>query len=49
MELAWADAVRKHTGQPVLILAPLAVAAQTAAEGRAIGIDDVPSAAKART
>ncbi|MFP5340900.1 MAG: DEAD/DEAH box helicase family protein, partial [Gammaproteobacteria bacterium] len=21
MELAWADAVRKHTGQPVLILA----------------------------
>jgi superfamily II DNA or RNA helicase len=39
MELAWADAVRKHTGQPVLILAPLAVAAQTAAEGRAIGVD----------
>jgi hypothetical protein len=39
MELAWADAVRKHTASPVLILAPLAVAAQTAAEGRAIGID----------
>jgi len=39
MELAWADAVHKHTGQPVIILAPLAVAPQTAAEGRAIGID----------
>lgn len=39
MELAWADAVRKHTGQPVLILAPLAVAAQTAAEGAQIGVD----------
>jgi superfamily II DNA or RNA helicase len=39
MELAWADAVRRETGRPVLILAPLAVAAQTALEGRAIGID----------
>lgn len=39
MELAWADAVRKHTGQPVLILAPLAVAAQTADEGRQIGVE----------
>lgn len=39
MELAWADAVVKHTGAPVLILAPLAVAAQTAKEGREIGID----------
>lgn len=38
MELAWADAVRKHTNRPVLILAPLAVAAQTATEGMAIGI-----------
>jgi superfamily II DNA or RNA helicase len=38
MELAWADAVRKHTGQPVLILAPLAVASQTAAEGAQIGM-----------
>jgi superfamily II DNA or RNA helicase len=33
MQLAWADAVRKHTKRPVLILAPLAVAAQTAQEG----------------
>ena len=39
MELAWANAVQRETGMPVLILAPLAVAAQTAAEGREIGID----------
>lgn len=39
MELAWADAVSNYTGQPVLILAPLAVAKQTAAEGAAIGIN----------
>jgi superfamily II DNA or RNA helicase len=38
MQLAWADAVRKHTGDSVLILAPLAVATQTAAEGVEIGI-----------
>jgi hypothetical protein len=38
MELAWADAVRQHTGLPVLVLAPLAVAAQTADEGRKIGL-----------
>lgn len=39
MQLAWADAVRKHTGQRVLILAPLAVAAQTVQEGIDIGIE----------
>jgi AAA domain len=39
MQLAWADAVRKHTKRPVLILAPLAVAAQTAAEGLEVGIE----------
>lgn len=38
MQLAWADAVRKHTGRPVLILAPLAVAAQTADEGTALDV-----------
>lgn len=38
MELAWADAVHKHTGKPVLILAPLAVGAQTAIESAAIDI-----------
>lgn len=41
MQLAWADQVHRHTGKPVLILAPLAVAAQTAAEGRRFGIDAV--------
>jgi superfamily II DNA or RNA helicase len=38
MQLAWADAVHKHAGCDVLILAPLAVAAQTTAEGTEIGI-----------
>ena len=32
MQLAWADQVHQHTGRPVLILAPLAVASQTAQE-----------------
>jgi len=39
MQLAWADAVRKATGRPVMILAPLAVAQQTVSEGMALGID----------
>lgn len=38
MELAWADAVHRHTTMPVLILTPLAVAAQIAREGERIGI-----------
>jgi hypothetical protein len=38
MQLAWADAVRRYTGKPVLILAPLAVASQTVDEARSIGI-----------
>jgi len=38
MEVAWADAVNKETGAPVLILAPLAVAVQTAQEAAQIGI-----------
>lgn len=38
MQIAWADAVHRETGHDVLILAPLAVAAQTAAEGESIGI-----------
>ena len=36
--LEWAAFVAAHTGKPTLILAPLAVGAQTAAEGEAIGI-----------
>ena len=39
MELAWAQEVNRHTRMPVLILAPLAVAAQTAKEGADVGID----------
>ena len=39
IELAWADAVRKHTGMPVMIHTPLAVAAQIAAEGAKFGIE----------
>lgn len=38
MQLAWADAVHRGTGHDVLILAPLAVAAQTVMEGREIGV-----------
>jgi hypothetical protein len=39
MEIAWADAVRKHTRKPVIGLCPLAVAAQIAAEGVRFGIE----------
>lgn len=38
MQLSWADAVHKHTKRPVLILAPLAVAAQSVQEGAEIGV-----------
>lgn len=38
MQLAWADAVQRHTKGRVLILAPLAVAAQTVGEGLDIGV-----------
>jgi DNA modification methylase len=39
MQLAWAEAVASHTGKRVLILAPLAVRAQTIAEADRFGID----------
>lgn len=39
IELAWGQQVARYTQRPVLILCPLAVAAQTAAEGARIGID----------
>ncbi|MBQ1364242.1 MAG: DEAD/DEAH box helicase [Clostridia bacterium] len=39
MLLQWAEMVHRHTGRPVLILAPLAVAQQTRAEGQKCGID----------
>ncbi len=38
MQLAWADMVHRETGGDVLILAPLAVAEQTAEEGQSIGV-----------
>lgn len=38
MQIEWARIVSEETGRPVLILAPLAVAAQTVAEGRSIGV-----------
>lgn len=38
VQLAWADNVAHHTGRPVLILAPLAVAEQTVREGAKFGI-----------
>lgn len=39
MQLEWARHVALHTGQPVLILAPLAVAPQTVREGQKFGIE----------
>jgi superfamily II DNA or RNA helicase len=38
MQIAWADAVRREEGHDVLILAPLAVAQQTAAEAESVGV-----------
>jgi hypothetical protein len=39
MELAWSDAVARHTGKPVLIFTPLAVAPQFVDEGAKFGIN----------
>lgn len=39
MQLTWADNVARHTGRPVLVLAPLAVGAQTVREGAKFGIE----------
>ena len=38
MQLTWSEEIVKHRGGMVLILAPLAVAAQTAAEGEKFGV-----------
>lgn len=38
MQLEWANQIHMHTGGPVLILAPLAVAEQTKREGHTFGI-----------
>jgi hypothetical protein len=39
MQLTWADQVRRHSGGSVLILSPLAVAAQTEKEAKHFGIE----------
>lgn len=39
MQLEWGQHVHLHTSEDILILAPLAVAAQTVREGQAIGVD----------
>lgn len=41
MQLVWADEVVKHTNQPVIVFAPLAVARQTVEEGEKFGIKSV--------
>jgi hypothetical protein len=41
MQLAWAQAVTRATGKPVLVLAPLAVAEQTPGEADKFGITSV--------
>ncbi len=41
MQLTWADGVVAETGQPVLILGPLAVVRQTEAEARKFRIEGV--------
>ena len=38
-QLEWANQVQKHTNKPVLVLAPLAVVAQTIREGKKFGIE----------
>jgi hypothetical protein len=37
-QIEWARVVAEHTGRPVIILAPLAVAQQTIAEGERLGV-----------
>lgn len=39
MQISWADAIHRQTGLDVLIIAPLAVAAQTVEEGEKIGVN----------
>jgi hypothetical protein len=39
MQLTWAENVRRETGRPILVITPLAVAAQTVTEAAKFGID----------
>jgi len=41
MQLEWANHVHRHTGKPVLIFTPLAVAEQTAEEARKFAVPEV--------
>ena len=43
MQLVWAENVHRHTGKPVLILTPLAVAAQTIEEAEKFGVEAAQS------
>lgn len=43
MQLAWADEIHRHTGKPVLIMTPLAVAQQTVEEAHKFGYDAAQS------
>lgn len=43
MQLVWADRVRRQVNRSILILAPLAVAAQTVREGEKFGIEVIHS------
>lgn len=43
MELVWAEQVMRHTNKPVLIVTPLAVAAQTVREAEKFGLDCIRS------
>lgn len=43
MQLVWSQNVVEHTNKPVLVLTPLAVGAQTVAEGQKFGIETVRS------
>jgi len=43
MQLAWAEQVYRHTGKPVLIMTPLAVAQQTVTEAAKFGFDAAQS------
>lgn len=45
MQLVWAENVVRHTGKPVLVLTPLAVAQQTVREAAKFGIEASRSAA----
>lgn len=48
MQLVWAENVVRHTGKPVLVLTPFAVAGQTVREAEKFGIDARKSAGETK-